>query len=102
MSQTKTKKIKELLGQLYCFEPEAVNKYMRRIPYMKEEGQDKLIETLEEGLRQQDEMLRKWTERDPQYTKKLEDFVVETSTKLSKEYERQEKSSAEDILKELD
>lgn len=102
MSAAKTKKIENLLQQLYCFEPEEVRKYMRRIPYMKEEGQDKLIKTLEEGLKDQDEMLKKWTERDPQYTKNLEEFVVQTSTKLGKEYEKQEKSSAEDILKELD
>lgn len=102
MSEGKTKKIKDLLQKLYCFEPEEVIKYMKRIPFMKEEGQEKLINSLEEGLKDQDEMLQKWTERDPQYARKLEDFVVETSNRLSSDYEKQEKRSAEDILKELE
>ncbi len=102
MPETKIKKIKDLLNKLYCFKPKEVEAYMRRIPFMEEEGQDKLIKTLQEGLKEQDEMLKKWTERDPEYTKKLTDFVVKTSKKISGEYEEQEKSTAEDILKELD
>lgn len=101
MNQSKIKKITDLLDQLYCFTPNQVATYMKRIPYMTEEGLTKLVKTLEAGLKEQNKMLEKWTERDPEYANKLADFATKKTKELIGEFEEAEKSSAEDILNEI-
>lgn len=102
MNQSKIKKITDLLDQLYCFTPNQVATYMKRIPYMTEEGLTKLVKTLEAGLKEQNKMLEKWTERDPEFATRLTKFVDKTANELTKEYEKEEKISAEEILTELE
>lgn len=102
MKQKKIEKITALFGQLYCFEPKEIDTYMKRIPYMKEKGLDELIKSLEAGIKDQNKMLEKWTERDPEYTNKLTDFATKKTKELIKEFEKTEKGSAEDILKEIE
>lgn len=75
---------------------------MKRIPYMAEKGLDELIKTLEAALKEQNRMIKTWIKREPKFAKRLTTFVDETTDNLTKEYEKEEKSSAENILSELD
>lgn len=101
MNRTKIKKITDLLDKLYCFEQTEIETFMKRIPYMKEEGLNELIKTLEDGLKEQGKMIQNWIRREPSFGKRLTDFVDQKANALQKEAEESEKTTAEDILTEL-
>lgn len=101
MNQEKIKKIKGLIEKIYVFSNEEISEITLRISYMSSEGLDELIETLKKGLKDQEELFRKWTERDPEFAKGLIEEVEKTNRELSQKYEKKEKGSAEEILKEL-
>lgn len=102
MNQTKIKKIIDLIEQIYVFDEEGTNRIKQKLPYMKKEGLEKLIKTLEAGLNEQNKILQTWIEREPEFAKKLGHFVDKRSMELFKEHEEAEQKSAEDILTQIE
>ncbi|MDH5596947.1 MAG: hypothetical protein OEY44_02490 [Candidatus Peregrinibacteria bacterium] len=101
MDQEKIDIIDSLLLQLYIFDQREIDELREKVPYMKEEGVDKLITILKKGVKEQEKMIKNWTKRQPDFAKKLADFASEKAVKLMKEGEVMEKESAEDILSEI-
>ncbi|MDH5597364.1 MAG: hypothetical protein OEY44_04610 [Candidatus Peregrinibacteria bacterium] len=101
MSNKKIEKINDLLLQLFIFDQKEIEELQQRIPYMKEEGLDELIKTLEEGLKNQEAMLKQWIKREPKFADELSGFVMKESKALVQEAEKEERDSAEEILSEI-
>ena len=97
----KIKKINELLSKLYCFNSVESDALLKKVTRMREEGLNEMIKVLEVGLKEQEKLLKKWVEREPLFAEKLIHHIQKIAIKLSNEYEKNEKKSAESILTEL-
>ena len=100
--QKKIMKIHELMDRLYCFKADEVNKYKESIKRFNNEGLDKLIKTLEDGIKKQDEFIKKRVMEDKDFSKKISAYLKTKTDLLKKEYEQQEKRESEKILEQLE
>ena len=102
---TKAEKVKyalKLLDKLYCFSGEEISDFKNKIPLMKEEGLEKLIQVFIDGKKQQDAVFSHFIEKNADFSNHFLSFIKQSSKQLKNEYEKQEKNEADLILKELE
>ncbi len=99
--KNKIQKIMELMRDLYSFDEEGIQNYMKKIPYMKEEGLNQLIKTLKTGKEEEENIIKKWIEKNPNKTREFLDFINKSSKKLETEYRKSETNMAESILENI-
>jgi len=96
--EEKIKQIKEMFSTLYCFTSDEISQYLKSAEQFPEDGLDKLVLTLQDGKKQQDQFLTRRVEEDKRYVQDLSQFLRKTSSTLKASYEETEHDQAESIL----
>jgi hypothetical protein len=97
----KISEIENLFSQLYCFTADEALGYIKAARNFPDSGLVKLIRTLKQGKKQQDEFLAGRIEENKGYVKNLDGFLKKTTNKLKGGYEKAEHKQAESFLKNL-
>jgi len=87
-----------LFDGLYCFTSVEIDEYLKRVDSFPDEGLDKIIDLLERGKRQQDELISHRVAEDKHYVKDLGRFLNRSSKKIKDKWEKAESGKAEAIL----
>jgi len=99
--QKKIARANVLFKELYCFTSAEINDFMAKAAMFPEDGLDKLIALLEDGKKQQDELLARRIGKDKNYLYNLSKFLNKTTAKIKNQWEENESKKAEDLLYDL-
>ena len=97
----KLAKIEKFFSQLFCFTSDETLTYLRAVQYFPDKGLSRLLTSLEEGKKQQDQFLADQSLKNGVFVKEMDKLLGNATKKLKVRYEKQEKSGAEKFLQNL-
>lgn len=101
MPQTHIKEVEKLLTKLYLFTWDETEGIRAQCKGATPEALQKIIVVLKNALKQQNEMMKKMIEKDPEFPKKMDAFLKKDIQDLAEKNEQNEQSSAQEKFKEL-
>jgi len=99
--EEKIRKISAIIHKLYCFTSAEIDEYIARVKDFPDDGLDKMIALLEQGKKQQDELLARRVGEDKNYLYDLGKFLNKTAVKIKNKWEESESKKAEDLLYDI-
>jgi len=99
MSLTQTEELEKLLTKLYFLTWDEVEGVRVRCKGASPEGLQQIIDVLTDALKQQDEMVKKMIETDPDFPKKMNAFLKKEIHDVGEKHEKQEQASSEEHFK---
>ncbi|MBI3336663.1 hypothetical protein HYZ98_03820 [Candidatus Peregrinibacteria bacterium] len=98
MPLTKTEELERLLWKLNFLTGDDMKNILEQCKNVPEEAINNAILVLKEGVKKQDEVLKKIVEKDPQFPKKFDSFMREQVRSVATIHEAAEQKRAEDIF----